>query len=593
MIQTERNLHLHSHPATETLKAYALCEEISGNKMHSDLQLDKSAIPSLSSHVMETSEHGHKENTHMKTVVGTGAKPEQESSPRLHIGRIWFFLFLALFWGHYGVAPITDFVADDWSFCAYGVGNTASEIVWTTIGDYYRPLHILTCRLSFFWAGDRPWVIAGVRILLHGGVLAVFLCLLRRLFMREEALWIGGALYVFLPLLYEEFNWGTHNVLLYYPMAMMGAFLLWLSWLETGKGWWKLTLSWLLYLPCLGIYENCTPLCLMFPVSGLLFARGGRWKWSLVHVGLAALYVVYRYSHGFGIGVPVVTADYYSEGEGLSVVAMLQNARTILSWWCGGMMAKSFLGGCEAFATLKPKWQFAFVAGSVVLLAVLWKVARRAGKATEPSPERGRMAKNLFLGLLWMALAYSPHLLFSVGSRHNLLPIFGAGIVASAVCSLWRPRAPAWVWCGIGLLCLIANAGNAIAWRDAGTFCRRIYRHLEATQEEWEGKELVLFDTVSLRERQTPGILGLRSNTEDTWAEYHNAILLRGFVGNGMLKMCMPNPPQGIQDTEHGARVENGILYWHDRYNPSVSHETPMDRVFRVDCLAVATREAP
>ena len=522
-----------------------------------------------------------------------GAESEPTHLRKLSIWRIWFFLFLVLVWGHYGVAPLTDYVADDWSFCAYGIGNSTPSIIRTTIGDYYRPLHILTCRLSFFGAGDRPWIIGCARILLHGGVLAVFLFLLRRLFNQEEALWIGGSLYAFGPLLYEEFNWGTHNVLLYYPMAMLGALLLWLSWLETGKGGWKIALSWLFYLPCLFIYENCTPVALVFPVAGLLYARNGRWKWSLGHVGLAVLYVAYRYTHGFGFGVPVVTGDYYAEGEGLSVIAMLQNARTILSWWCGGMMAKSFLGGFEAFATLKPKWQIAFVAGSVALLGLLWKVARCSGGKEETPPEQGRAAKNLLIGLLWMALAYSPHLLFPASSRHNLLPVFGAGIAAAAICTFRRPRAPAWVWCGIGLLCLIANAGNAIAWRDAGTFCRRIYRHLEATQEEWEGKELVLFDTASLRERQTPDILGPRGDTADTWAEYHNAILLRGFVGNGMLKMCTPNPPQGIQDTEHGARVENGILYWHDRYNPSVPHETPMDRVFRVDCLAVATREAP
>lgn len=522
-----------------------------------------------------------------------GASSELAVPHKLSIGRIWFFLFLALVWGHYGLAPVTDYVADDWSFCAYGVGNTASSIVRTTIRDYYRPLHILTCRMAFFFAGDRPWIIAGVRILLHGGVLAVFLCLLRRLFNRKAALWIGGSLYAFLPLLYEEFNWGTHNVLLYYPMAILGTLLLWLSWLETGKGGWKIALSWLLYLPCLFIYENCTPVALVFPIAGLLYARKGRWKWSLGHVGLAVLYVAYRYTHGFGFGVPVVTGDYYAEGEGLSVIAMLQNGRTILSWWCGGMMAKSFLGGFEAFATLKPKWQFAFVAGSVLLLGALWKVARHSGEKEEAPSEQGRAAKNLLIGLFWMALAYSPHLLFPASSRHNLLPIFGVGIAVAAICTFRRPRAPAWVWCGIGLLCLIANAGNAIAWRDAGTFCRRIYRHLEATQGEWKGKELVLFDTASLRKRQTPGILGPRSDTVDTWAEYHNAILLRGFVGNGMLKMCTPNPPQGIQDIEHGARIEDGTLFWHDRYNPAVPHETPLDRVYRVDCLAVATGEVP
>ena len=314
-----------------------------------------------------------------------------------------------------------------------------------------------------------------------------------------------------------------------------------------------------------------------------------------MHLGLAALYVAYRFTHGFGFGIPAIAAAYYSEGEGISLVSMVQNLRTMASWWCGGMMTKSFLGGFNAFATLLPKWQAAFVAGSLILLGVLRVAMRKSGNTSVPESagDRNRGWNNLFLGLLWMALAYSPLLLFPACSRHNLLPIFGAGIALGAVDSLRPFRAPAWVWCGLGLLCLVANAGNALAWRDSGTFCRRIYRHLEATQEQWKDKQLVLFDTVSLRERQTPGILQPRNDSTMTWAEYQNAILLRGFVGNGLLQMCTPNPPQGIQDTEYGAHIDNGVLYWHDRYNPSVPHQTPMEDVYRVDCLAVATQAEP
>lgn len=507
---------------------------------------------------------------------------------------MWVLLFSCLVWGHYGPAPVTDFVGDDWAFLGSALHPTQplKATALETLRDYYRPLNNLALRLSFGCLGDRPPAFSLLGLALHGGVLAVYLSLLWTLSKERKALWIGGLLYAFSPVLYDEFYW-HHVVLLYYPIAMLGAFLLWVDWLETGKGWWKLPLSWLAYLAGLASYENCVPLALIFPVSAWVLSPERRWKWSLVHLGLAALYVAYRFTHGFGGGIPAIAAAYYSEGEGISLIGMVQNLRTMVSWWCGGMMAKSFLGGFEAFATLKPKWQVAFVAGSLALLGVLWKVVRCSSTKEEASPERGRAAKNLLIGLLWMALAYSPHLLFPACSRHNLLPVFGAGIALAAICTIRRPRAPAWVWCGIGLLCLIANAGNAIAWRDAGTFCRRIYRHLEATQGDWEGKELVLFDTTSLRERQTPGILGPRSDTADTWAEYHNAILLRGFVGWGMLKMCTPNPPQAVQDTEHGARIENGVLHWHERYNPAVTHSTPMEDVYRVDCLAVATQAEP
>lgn len=518
--------------------------------------------------------------------------PDQSPAVGKRMVWIWALLFVCLAWGHYGAAPVTDFAGDDWAFLgaathpAQSLRATALE----TLRDYYRPLNNLALKMSFGCLGDRPWAFSLLGLVLHGGVLAVFLGLLRTLSGRREALWIGGLLYAFTPVLYDEFYW-HHVVLLYYPIAMMGAFWAWVDWLQTGRGGWKLLLSWLAYLAGLASYENCVPLALVFPVSAWLLAPGRRWKWSLVHLGLAALYVAYRFTHGFGWGIPAIAAAYYSEGEGIRIASVAQNIRTLVSWWCGGMMAKSFLGGFEAFATLKPKWQVVFTAGSLVLLGVL-RMAVRGGKdaaAPEAEGNRARAWKLLFLGLFWMALAYSPHLLFPACSRHNLLPVFGAGIALGAAWELRPFRAPGWVWCGIGLLCLTANAGNAIAWRDAGTFCRRIQRHLEATQEEWRGKELVLFDTASLRERQTPGILGARSDAASTWAEYHNAILLRGFVGNGMLKMCMAEPPQGIQDVECGAREEGGVLHWHDRYNEAVPHETPMERVFRVDCLAVAT----
>ncbi len=513
---------------------------------------------------------------------------------------VWALLFACLVWGHYGLAPVTDFVGDDWAFLGSALRPTQplGTLALETLRDYYRPLNNLALRMSFACLGDRPWAFALLGLALHGGVLAVYLGLLGKLAGTRKAMWIGGALYAFAPILYDEFHWHCHVVLAYYPIAMLGAFLLWVDWLKTGKGWWKLPLSWLTYLAGLASYENCVPLALIFPVSALLFSPERRWKWSCVHVGLAALYIVYRFSHGFGSGIPAIAAAYYSEGEGLSLVGMLQNSRTIISWWFGGMMAKSFLGGFEAFATLLPKWQICFVTGSLVLLVVLRLAMREVGEqADEAVPSNGEKRvfawKLLFLGLFWMLLAYSPHLLFPVCSRHNLLPIFGAGIALGAAWSLRPFRTPAWVWCGVGLLCLIANVGNALAWRDAGTFCRRLYRHLEATQNQWKDKQLVVFDTISLRERQTSGILQPCNDGAATWAEYHNAILLRGFVGNGMLKMCMSNPPQGIQDTESGAREENGVLFWHDRYNPAVPYQTPMEEVYKVDCLAVATQADP
>lgn len=503
---------------------------------------------------------------------------------------IWAVLFACLAWGHYGLTPVSDFVGDDWAFLSYGMGRQGASIALETIRDYYRPLNMLASRMSFYWLGDRPWAFSVLRVLLHGGVLAVFLCLAWRLFHSRRALWTAGAVYAFTPILYDEFHWGNHIVLLYYPMAMLGAVLLWLQWIESGRKAWKVGLSFACYLVALASYENCVPLCLVFPLVGVLYGDGKRWRWSIVHVGLAMLWCVYRFTHGFGGGIPAIDAGYYAGGGGVGVVALLQNTRTILSWWVGGQLGQSFLGGFNVWAELLPKWQFAFAAVSLALLLSAWGAARGALSGHLCPVDKNRVKKNLAFGLAWMALAYSPHLLFPACSRHNLLPVFGAGIAIAALLDLTQAKIPAWAWIGAGFLCMLANAGNGLAWRDAGEFSRRLYQSLAATKSEWADKRIVVFDTCGLRERQTRGILKTRDDRQETWACHENSILLRGFVVSGMLKLCGAKDTKGLLDVEYGTEIRGDVLYWHERYNPDVPHQTPMDEVHVVDCLDTVVR---
>jgi hypothetical protein len=503
---------------------------------------------------------------------------------------IWSVLFVCLLWGHYGLSPVTDFVGDDWAFLGTAKQQSTKTTAMETVRDYYRPLNMLALRMSFSCFGDRPWAFSALRAALHGGVLALYLAVLWYLFgKRALPLWVGGALYAFTPVLYDEFHWQCHGVLLYYPMAMLGAFLLWLDWLEKGRGYWRLLLSWIAYLAGLASYENFVPLALVFLLAGLMRGQGGRWKWSLVHLGLAAFYLVYRFTHGFGWGVPAIAAAYYSEGEGISLLGLLQNTRVILSWWIGGMMGKSFLGGFDAFSLLLPKWQVAFVTVSFIGLLAVWRAIHITTEMKTTLSVQTETSKCFLLGLVWMGLAYSPHLLFPVCSRHNLLPMFGAGMAMAAVFDRTLKKTPVWVWMGVGMLCLIANTGNGLAWKEAGVFCRKLYGYLDATQTQWQNKQLVVFDTLALRDRQTKSVTSPRNDSPATWAEYGNAILLRGFVGTGMLKLCVSNPPQGIQDTECGAHIDGPTLFWHERYNPSAPRETPLEDVYFVDVLAAVT----
>lgn len=508
---------------------------------------------------------------------------------------VWALLAVVLCWGHYGLTPVTDFVADDWYYLGDGIHRTVGEIAASTVRDYYRPVNILVNRLIFLHPGDSPVFFSVARVAMHGVILALFLGLLNLLFRDRRALWIGGAFYVLNPNTHEMFHWANMVAILYFPAAILLSVVCWLLWCR-GRGWGYLLLSAAGYLLGVLTYENCVPFCLVYPLAARLFAPGRRLRGAWIHLALAGLYVAYRFTHGFGWGLAAVHGgSYFGEGEGLDLIGTVQNVRTVFSWWIGGLAAQSFLGGFLAFARLVPKVQFLFVAISLGGLGWVWRRVGREGPG--PAESRAEEAalgiKGVLLGLAWMLLAYLPHLLLPAASRHNILPSFGGGLLLAGVWLRWRPRVSGGALFGLALLCLIANAGNGLAWRDAGTFCRRLYRHLERTQPEWSAKALVVFDTAALRDRQTPGILDPRQDSLQTWALHQNAILLRGFVGVGMLKLCMENPPPGIQDTENGVRRQGDRLEWHERYNPSKTYQTPMEQVFWVDCLAVVTGAAP
>jgi hypothetical protein len=458
------------------------------------------------------------------------------------------------------------------------------------VKDYYRPVNIMVNRLLFLYPGDSPLFFSILRVVLHCAILAAFLALLRMVFRDDRALWIGGAFYALNPNIHEMFHWANMVAILYFPLAMLGSVLLWIAWCR-GRGWVWLLLSLVAYALGVLTYENCVPFCLMFPLAAVLFAEGKRIRGSWLYVLLAAVYVVYRFTHGFGWGVASIHGgSYFGEGSRIRIWDILQNVRAICSWWIGGLGATAFLGGFNAFAMLVPKVQIFCVAVSIGLIWFVWRRARRSWESPVSMKSTDEMAlKGGLFGLAWFLLSYAPHLLFAPASRHNILPVFGAGMALAAFLLRWRPRISGGTIGALALLCLIANMGNALAWRDAGVFCRRLYHHLERTQPEWGVKNLVVFDTEALRERQTPGVLTKRQDGVATWAQYRNAILMRGFVGTGMMQLCMDDPPPGIQDTECGTRRTGDMLEWHDRYNPAVPHRMPLAQIYWVDCLAAAT----
>ncbi len=501
-------------------------------------------------------------------------------------------LLLLLLGGHYLLSPNTDFTGDDWSYLQRSTEVDAGEFFIKGLRDIYRPFNLIANMLFFHYAGDRLVFYSAFAIGAHILLLWLLLGLLRHFLKQPVAVFAAGLFYVLNPNIYESFHWKCHGLLLYVPVLFLLSFNLWLVWCKRG-GWWRYALSLACFFIATFSYEHGVPFSLMYVVAAWLPSRQRKQTMAgFAYVAIALLYTAWRFSGGFGMGEQLLTGGEYFESTGFSILMPLQNLRTIASWWVGGLMGQSFLGGFNGFATLLPKVQFGLV---VLMLLAVWGTCHVWKKCTGLSAGQDEPVIRwtpFLIGLAWVVLTYSPHLIFPASARHNLLPSFGMALLVGACYEQWGMRRPiirAWIM-PLVFICLLANMGNTLACRDSGIFSRRLYQAVQAIRAEWEDKQVVVFDTQSLRERQTRGILSPRDNQDDTWAEYQNALLLRGFVCSSMVKLAAPQSPvQAILDVECDAVVRNEQLTWHARYNPGIIYSTPLQEVYFIDCLAVAS----
>lgn len=507
---------------------------------------------------------------------------------------IYIFLFAVLFTGHYLLSPNTDFTGDDWPYLQKSANISGAEIVKNGLYDIYRPFNLIANMLFFRYAGDFLILYSIVAILAHAILLLLLLLLIRHFFANPAAVWVGGVFYVLNPNIFESFHWRNHCILLYVPILFLLSFVLWLSWCNRG-GVGRYITSLLLFFFGVFSYEYGVPFSALYIVVAMLYFKQ---KKTLAagfgYVGIAVFYVVWRFSFGFGLGKPLLTGgEYFGSGE-FAVIGVVQNIRTIISWWCGGKMGQSFLGGFNGFAVLLPKTQFLLVLISLLLLwwgYALWKRCSILEDDQFISPPW----KVMVLGAFWVVLAYSPHLIFPASARHNLFPAFGMALLVAACYQQWghaRHWMPAVLM--LAFVCLIANMGNTITCRDTGVFSRNLYNYVIENRANWEDKAIVVFDTQTLRDRQTRGILTPRNSDASTWATYENALLLRGFVPSAMLKLAAPDSKtQAILDTEYGVQFMGDQIEWHARYNPAHPYTTPLSDVFVVDCLSVGMSDYP
>ena len=519
----------------------------------------------------------------------------QKASARLGL-KLVLLLLLLQFCSRYLPSPWAVLVADDWSNLARSSSIYPSHLdaVRGGLQDTPRPLSMIAVNLGYQIFGDQSAYWTLVSLVANSLLLLAILKLALELTGRRLIAGLAGVIFALLPNLTETYHWSTQVLnevsCGLVPYALSG--WLWVAYLRRG-GSWRLALSALAYGVGLFSYEAG----ILLPAAYLALLP---WKKAplkctlrLAPIGLAGLlYLAWRGTNAFGLNQAMLYPPHMQVG--LSLYGFVVNAWQLVQWWIGDRMVGSMLNGFEAFAAI-PLWtrRFLFAANVGVVVLIGWGLRRLGAadrKENDVHPFSG--VQVVLFGLGWTGAAMAISLVSYTAARLNVLPAIGISLLAA----LLLGRLPFRAWAPLlfvpTVLALVANQGTAENYRQAGRLCRGLYATLEATQDQWRDKEILLVDTRSLRQRQAPGVAPYNED-QRRWAQLGNAVLMRGFVPSGMVRLITGQPHPNIQvllDVEHGARIEADRLLWHNRYNPTRPHTNVLADVFAVDFLEAGQR---
>lgn len=519
--------------------------------------------------------------------------PANPPAARLRLG--WGLVLCVLllqFVSRYLPSPQAVWVGDDWANAARSSFHAShAEAARIGLQDPNRPLSMAAVEAGYRVLGDRAWIWTLVSLAANALLLLALMKMALELTGRRWIAAIAGIIFALLPNLTETYHWSTQvlNEVAcgLVPYALGG--WLWVAYLRRGGGW-RLALSALAYGAGLFSYEAG----ILLPAAYLVLLP---WKKAplksalrIVPFGLAGiLYLAWRTTDSFGLNLSWHYPSHMQAAP--SLYGIVLNAWHLAMWWVGDHLWGAMLNGFEAFAAI-PLWtrRFLFAANVGVVLLIGWGLRRmdaadRSGNGEAPF---GGVQAALF-GLVWTGAAMAISLVSYSAPRLNVLPAIGISLLAA----LLLGRRPFRAWAPLllvpAVLAMVSNQGTAENYRQAGRLCRGLYSHLQASRDQWRDKEILLVDTRSLRQRQTPGWAPYNED-QRMWAQCGNAIMLRGFVPNGMVRLItgQNNPDiQVLLDVEYGARIEGDRLIWHNRYDPAHPHTNALADVFVVDFFAV------
>lgn len=496
------------------------------------------------------------------------------------------------FYARYLPSPWAVFVGDDWANYARSLSYSGAwEAFVTGWQDSRRPFSLALTETFYHVTGLNAWPWTLLSIAAHSIFLYIIMRLMLALSGRRHVALIGGIIFALLPNLTETHHWST--------LALSGTACAGIAYALSAWGWvqyvrgnnpWCLAGSVLAYAVGVFSYE----IGILLPASYLvLLSWRSRPMRNLLRLapfgGVVVAYALWRVTDSFGINE---IWHYPSHMEaGLSLWGLSWNARQIIHWWIGDHLFGHLLAGWESFATLSPWTRRWLALGGAAVASMLCLVVLRRSEQQDlsalPDPDSFTARQQMSFALVFTLAPFAICLVSYTASRLMMLPAVGLSLLAA----LWlggRPRKSLWA---LGILpmglCLLSTQGTAESYRQAGEMNQRVYTHLARTQHDWSGKQVLLFDTHSMRQRLTPGLLTPVGNDPATWAEYGNAPLFRGFVPGGMIRI-LGGKAHVVHDVEHGAHIEGDTLVWHERYDPTQPRATPMSDVYVVDVQQVA-----
>ena len=517
-----------------------------------------------------------------------------ESEKVNSIGRIVLFaLFVLLLTSRFMPNPGTALVADDWyNLARSSFYETTSEAAMTGLQDPNRPLSMLAVEMCFrvFGMNSLPWTIISIT----ANITLLFMVSLLgfELTGKKGLALVMGVFFAVTPNLVETYHWSTQVLnevacaLVWYAASAW----LWVRHVNRG-GITSLLLSVLAYAVALFSYEAG----LFLPVAYVAVIRWregfikGAFRLSPFAI-VVLLYAAWRVTDSFGMNQSWHYPAHMKVG--VTVSSIIWNVWQLMHWWMGENLLMCIRNGWDGFWLLAPWTRRLLLLGNAMVVIVLYLCVRFVER-DDQSEERSAVPSTrsaLLFGVLWVGAAVLPQIVAYTASRLNVLPAIGVGLLVAMALSrvsvrVWYPFLAVPI-----LISLISNQGTTEQFRQAGEMNRRLYAHLVKSRDEWINKDIVVFDTWMIRQRQTEGLLAPVGQGEQVWAQYGNALLFRGFVPRGMIELASNNracPVTVVHDMENGAINEGDVWLWHERFDPARPRSTPVTNAYYVDVFNV------